>query len=467
MAIVRSLRRFQSRFFSSSSQAATEISKLISGSNIEQPGSSSAASFTSERPVRRKVSTADRKSMLESFVNKYREMNTGKFPSATYARKEVGGSYYVIKKMLQEIENDSRTASVEKGLIKDHKKQSEGENTISMEISTVSSGSQEVSKSQVNSLLRLCKDPRTLDDVDWKEVLYPPPSDVDPLDFRRDTTPDEVKEVLLEIECDRKESKDWKKMIEGENARDLELSIESSESQEVSNTSVQQHCKDPWAVSSFDNIELKDVLQPSTINADTGRTIVRRDDTYDIESDMKGCHGKVEQKPEGKLIDESLLEEKFVFEDLQSKVESQHNGIRKVATENHHTVAQCYEKLEQKPKGESPLEDKSVHEDSQSKVEGKQPDGIINIATEDCDTEGQCHGKVEQKPEDRLIDESLLEEKIVFEDIQSKGELYHDGIRNINRDRPEQQKDDQLREKPSLWGNLKSLATDFINMWKK
>src|SRR4051812_38320350 len=41
----------------------------------------------------------------------YRTSNEGKFPSATYVRKQVGGSCYVAWSLLQELEYDSRLGS--------------------------------------------------------------------------------------------------------------------------------------------------------------------------------------------------------------------------------------------------------------------------------------------------------------------------------------------------------------------
>lgn len=38
-------------------------------------------------------------------------MNTGKLPSVTVAQKEVGGSYYVVKKILEELEYNSKVCS--------------------------------------------------------------------------------------------------------------------------------------------------------------------------------------------------------------------------------------------------------------------------------------------------------------------------------------------------------------------
>ncbi|PQQ05600.1 uncharacterized protein Pyn_11985 [Prunus yedoensis var. nudiflora] len=52
----------------------------------------------------KRLSKAERQAMLEPFVNKYRAMNAGAFPTASCAKKELGGSYYVVKSMLQELQ---------------------------------------------------------------------------------------------------------------------------------------------------------------------------------------------------------------------------------------------------------------------------------------------------------------------------------------------------------------------------
>ncbi|GMI75398.1 hypothetical protein HRI_001209100 [Hibiscus trionum] len=58
----------------------------------------------SDSPKRKRISKAERRALIESFVNRYRSMNAGKFPSITEAKKEVGGSFYVVRKVLQELE---------------------------------------------------------------------------------------------------------------------------------------------------------------------------------------------------------------------------------------------------------------------------------------------------------------------------------------------------------------------------
>lgn len=152
MPIVRGFRRFQSNIVSSR-QVVSELSR---GKNVQQSGWCSSAPST---PKRKKITTADRRALLESFVNKYRAMNSGKFPTPTSAKKEVGGGYYFVKKVLQEIEYNFKLSSMDKEApVKETKKQPKGEDTVSMEIAVKSSTSQQVSNSQITMDQNLYED---------------------------------------------------------------------------------------------------------------------------------------------------------------------------------------------------------------------------------------------------------------------------------------------------------------------
>lgn len=168
------------RRFYSSRQVVTGISELVAGSNVQQSERSSAASVTSKRPSRRKLALAARTKMLESFVDKYRSMNQGKFPSPSSARKEVGGGYYRIKKMIQEMEYNVKVSSVEKEPIKENKSK-----TITKEIAIESS-----SESQAVLDIQITMDQKVYEDrgesvsnldtnFDFKEELQPSTSNAD------------------------------------------------------------------------------------------------------------------------------------------------------------------------------------------------------------------------------------------------------------------------------------------------
>ncbi|KAJ0048235.1 hypothetical protein Pint_16594 [Pistacia integerrima] len=128
----------------------TEINNAVYGSNIQWRGRSQAASVPSDVPKakrgHKKVSKDKRHAMVESFVNKYlflfvftysricklkqkvvlnltidlmlcsyRATHNGKFPTVTNAQKNVGGSFYVIRTILQELEYESKMSSSDRG----------------------------------------------------------------------------------------------------------------------------------------------------------------------------------------------------------------------------------------------------------------------------------------------------------------------------------------------------------------
>lgn len=61
----------------------------------------------------------ERIAMVEGFVNKYRAMNGGKFPSAYAAMKEVGGGYYTVKKIVQEMQYNAKMPVDKNSVVKE------------------------------------------------------------------------------------------------------------------------------------------------------------------------------------------------------------------------------------------------------------------------------------------------------------------------------------------------------------
>ncbi|KAK9117792.1 hypothetical protein Scep_015885 [Stephania cephalantha] len=57
------------------------------------------------KPPIKKISKDERRSLLQAFVLQYKASNEGKFPSTTAALKQVGGSYYFVKRTLQELQS--------------------------------------------------------------------------------------------------------------------------------------------------------------------------------------------------------------------------------------------------------------------------------------------------------------------------------------------------------------------------
>ncbi|KAJ8750253.1 hypothetical protein K2173_014168 [Erythroxylum novogranatense] len=91
-------------------------SKVNGAVNVQQHRWSTAAAVSSEiRRVRekgsKKIPKAERRVMVESYVNKYREKHGGRFPSVTDTIKEVGGGFYFLRQILQELEYISKMSS--------------------------------------------------------------------------------------------------------------------------------------------------------------------------------------------------------------------------------------------------------------------------------------------------------------------------------------------------------------------
>ncbi|ESW24502.1 hypothetical protein PHAVU_004G136200 [Phaseolus vulgaris] len=59
----------------------------------------------------KRVPRDKRRDMVELFVNKYRAENQGKFPTITDAQNQVGGSFYAIRDIIQELKYKSKTIS--------------------------------------------------------------------------------------------------------------------------------------------------------------------------------------------------------------------------------------------------------------------------------------------------------------------------------------------------------------------
>lgn len=55
-----------------------------------------------------KISEQERRALVESFVDKYRASNAGRFPSVSHVQQEIGGSYYIIKQLVQEMKYNKR-----------------------------------------------------------------------------------------------------------------------------------------------------------------------------------------------------------------------------------------------------------------------------------------------------------------------------------------------------------------------
>ncbi|KAI3941710.1 hypothetical protein MKX01_018300 [Papaver californicum] len=60
----------------------------------------------------KRVPLDERRGMVEAFVENYKTLNRGKFPTVTEVLKQVGGSHYTIRRLVQELGHKSKTSLV-------------------------------------------------------------------------------------------------------------------------------------------------------------------------------------------------------------------------------------------------------------------------------------------------------------------------------------------------------------------
>ncbi|KAJ6813129.1 uncharacterized protein M6B38_146865 [Iris pallida] len=68
----------------------------------------SRCSDSRDKKTRNRRTKEERKTMVESFIKTYQDLNNGKFPSLSLTHKEVGGSFYTVREIVREIIQDNR-----------------------------------------------------------------------------------------------------------------------------------------------------------------------------------------------------------------------------------------------------------------------------------------------------------------------------------------------------------------------
>ncbi|KAF3796192.1 hypothetical protein EJ110_NYTH03241 [Nymphaea thermarum] len=97
-------------------RAIQKVSCALHGSNTQWCGLAFAALPDSSKPKKqgKRLPKQERRLLVEKFVHKYRASNNGKFPGVQLAKNEVGGSYYVIREIIQELEYEHKCLGVDK-----------------------------------------------------------------------------------------------------------------------------------------------------------------------------------------------------------------------------------------------------------------------------------------------------------------------------------------------------------------
>lgn len=101
-------------FSSASKKVIADVSYTVARSCYGPlRGKTHVASLSAQDPpnVQKRVTKQERRARVEEFVQNYRASHEGKFPCASSVRQQVGGSYYVARALLQELEYNSRLKS--------------------------------------------------------------------------------------------------------------------------------------------------------------------------------------------------------------------------------------------------------------------------------------------------------------------------------------------------------------------
>lgn len=75
---------------------------------VGQPFALTRCSDSREKKPRRRRTKEERRTMVESFIKKYRTSNDGKFPSLNLTHKEVGGSFYIVREIMRDIIQENK-----------------------------------------------------------------------------------------------------------------------------------------------------------------------------------------------------------------------------------------------------------------------------------------------------------------------------------------------------------------------
>ncbi|XP_026408309.1 uncharacterized protein LOC113303488 [Papaver somniferum] len=104
-----------SSFSDSKKNVFYKITTAVCESNIRcsRAFAASAPSGASKRESNcKRVPLDERRGMVEAFVENYKTLNGGKFPTITEIRKQMGGSHYTIRRLVQELDHKSKTSHV-------------------------------------------------------------------------------------------------------------------------------------------------------------------------------------------------------------------------------------------------------------------------------------------------------------------------------------------------------------------
>lgn len=429
IAITKGLSFRSNRNFTSkpNNHLSFEVCYSVDPLEVQRRGWSHAASVPSEEPGAQKrqkrVSRHERRAMVESFVSKYRAENAGKFPKISDTHKQVGGSYYVIREIVQELESKSKMNSsnnVNKTLVEKQFNKSK----LTTESVIVSSDNIDVAK---DSPIQDYSQSVVLDD---KETVS---SGYNNLEEKREP-----------------QTSYWERRL----SEEIEIVSTPSNHSIASGSYLVEKCsKEPYPSS---------LHMPNDIK--TEEAVSTYSDSFTPESQL--LQEKIEQaraqeydfvdmdnhqKVEGKCI-KKVGSERRGQPDLNSLQVPNDMKSGEALSSSDSVTQERHLIKEESEQFSAPFIEKSVSEDqscdskfvdmeNQSPIEKKSFEET-RYETKDQDAVDGPKHKIEQSQRSLELDESKISS-----DRETSVEVGS--------------------EKSTLWGNLKSFANGFINIWKK
>ncbi|KAI3860373.1 hypothetical protein MKW92_020484 [Papaver armeniacum] len=420
-----------SSFSDSKRKVFYKITTAVCESNIRcsRAFAASAPSGASKRESNcKRVPLDERRGMVEAFVENYKTLNGGKFPTITEIRKQMGGSHYTIRRLVQELDHKSKTSHVSEAdqhllQTKVPKKEDQGFNKV--EEITSTEPAVDLKSHELSSTAK--EEPSTIIITNDVEAKVKP-------------------EVCHRVE----------KPLTGEAAEVKSSTVIISSDLEAK--------KKPQIPNYVENSLSGETVKP----CDSAKETAKSERSLGInglkEEVVHGSDGSEEKAKSSTIIISSDLEAKEKPQ-IPTYVENSLSGETAKPCDSAKEAATSERSL-----GINGLKEEAVH-GSEEKVKSS----TIIISN---DVEAKEKPQVPTYVENSLSGETAKPCDTGEEAANSEGLLSSDGSTGVAQEDLEgdklwrnilskESKEDPVPEVPNIWGKLRSFAGDVIKLWKK
>ncbi|KAL1356233.1 hypothetical protein HN51_008234 [Arachis hypogaea] len=391
-----------------------DVSNSVGPLYVQSCGWAYAASVSSDMPNapkgRKKIRQCERRAMVESYVNKYRTINAGKFPTTKDVQRQVGGGFYFVREIIQELEYKSRTNSskeMDENLLEQKKfNESKLQITVARKVSSDNTGSAKE---------RTAQDDSQSIGLDEQEIIN---AGCDHLKVNRQSRMSYEAEIIYAPDA-------------------------------PTNQLLQERRKSPSSPSSDNNGNVYDKAEGHVSE------FVETENHQVVEERCIGKEGyeKRGKAPSGDIYGETSHSTLQVPKDVRSGNDMPSYSSASVTPERHKLNEETEDVSASSVKKSSSSHSKARSHDSEFVDMEKHP-----ILEEKSFRKAGYEAKEQSAVKDDL---GIPNHKL--EQYQGSSEFNESKINSDNRETSGV----LASKKPTLWGNLKSLANGIINIWKK